>query len=169
MSAEYLGGFAITEPDAGSDVMAMRVRRPRTRATTGCSTAPRPGSPTPTCADVLIYYAYTDRSKAIAGAVGLRAGDQELQRGQDVAAGEDGLALLADGRGLSGRTAERAQGEHPGRAGRRGQDRLQLAQRRRGFRPRRAPWGWPRPAWTRRDQVRQRPQAVRQEDRRRSR
>jgi len=60
VSAEHLGGFAITEPNAGSDVMAMK------------STAVDKGDhwllngtktwiSNATIADVLIYYAYTDR------------------------------------------------------------------------------------------------------------
>lgn len=60
VSAEYVGGFAITEPNAGSDVMAMK------------STAEDKGDhwlingyktwiSNSTSADVLIYYAYTDR------------------------------------------------------------------------------------------------------------
>jgi glutaryl-CoA dehydrogenase (non-decarboxylating) len=60
VSAEYLGGFAITEPDAGSDVMAIK------------STAVDKGDhwllngsktwiSNSNYADVLIYYAYTDR------------------------------------------------------------------------------------------------------------
>jgi glutaryl-CoA dehydrogenase (non-decarboxylating) len=59
VSGEYLGGFAITEPNAGSDVMAMK------------STAADKGDhwllngyktwiSNATAADVLIYYAYTD-------------------------------------------------------------------------------------------------------------
>lgn len=62
VSAEYLGGFAITEPNAGSDVMAMK------------STADDKGDhwllngsktwiSNASLADVLICYAYTDRSK----------------------------------------------------------------------------------------------------------
>jgi glutaryl-CoA dehydrogenase (non-decarboxylating) len=60
VTAEYVGGFGITEPNAGSDVMAMK------------STAVDKGdhwllNGTKTCisnaavADVLIYYAYTNR------------------------------------------------------------------------------------------------------------
>ncbi len=60
VSADYIGGFAITEPNAGSDVMAMK------------STAEDKGDhwllngsktwiSNATVADVLIYYAYTDR------------------------------------------------------------------------------------------------------------
>jgi len=59
VSGEYLGGFAITEPNAGSDVMALK------------STAADKGDhwllngyktwiSNATAADVLIYYAYTD-------------------------------------------------------------------------------------------------------------
>jgi glutaryl-CoA dehydrogenase (non-decarboxylating) len=60
VSAEYMGGFAITEPNAGSDVMAMK------------STAEDKGDhwllngtktwiSNATAADALVYYAYTDR------------------------------------------------------------------------------------------------------------
>ncbi len=60
VSAEYLGGFAITEPNAGSDVMAMK------------STAEDKGDhwvlngtktwiSNASIADVVIFYAYTDR------------------------------------------------------------------------------------------------------------
>ncbi|MBF0257782.1 MAG: acyl-CoA dehydrogenase family protein [Desulfamplus sp.] len=68
-TAEYVGGFGITEPDAGSDVMAM------------ASTAEDKGDhwllngsktwiSNANFADVLIYYAYTDKS---AGSKGLSA------------------------------------------------------------------------------------------------
>ncbi|MBF0528174.1 MAG: acyl-CoA dehydrogenase family protein [Deltaproteobacteria bacterium] len=61
VTAEYMGGFAITEPNAGSDVMAMK------------STAEDKGDhwllngsktwiSNAAVADVLIYYAYTDKS-----------------------------------------------------------------------------------------------------------
>jgi len=69
VSAEYMGGFAITEPNAGSDVMALK------------STAEDKGDhwllngtktwiSNASVADVLIYYAYTDRE---AGSKGLSA------------------------------------------------------------------------------------------------
>ncbi len=68
-SAEYLGGFAITEPDAGSDVMAMSTAAEDagdhwriSGAKTWISNAAQ--------ADVLILYAYTDKS---AGSKGLSA------------------------------------------------------------------------------------------------
>ena len=62
VNADWLGGFAITEPDAGSDVMALQ------------STAEDKGDhwlvngsktwiSNAHVADVLIYYAYTDRAK----------------------------------------------------------------------------------------------------------
>ncbi len=65
-SAEYIGGFGITEPDAGSDVMAM------------ASTAEDMGDhwllngsktwiSNANVADVIIYYAYTDRSQGSKG------------------------------------------------------------------------------------------------------
>jgi glutaryl-CoA dehydrogenase (non-decarboxylating) len=69
VTAEYLGGFAITEPDAGSDVMAMS------------STAEDKGDhwllngsktwiSNADVADAIIYYAYTDKGR---GAKGLSA------------------------------------------------------------------------------------------------
>jgi glutaryl-CoA dehydrogenase (non-decarboxylating) len=65
-SAEYIGGFGITEPDAGSDVMAM------------ASTAEDKGDhwllngsktwiSNANAADVIIYYAYTDREQGSRG------------------------------------------------------------------------------------------------------
>ena len=60
VSAEYIGGFAITEPNAGSDVMALKSTAVDkgdhwlvNGTKTWISNAP--------IADVLIYYAYTDR------------------------------------------------------------------------------------------------------------
>ena len=69
VNAEYLGGFGITEPNAGSDVMSLK------------STAEDKGDhwlingsktwiSNASIADVIIYYAYTDRS---AGSRGLSA------------------------------------------------------------------------------------------------
>ena len=66
VTAEYLGGFAITEPNAGSDVMAIS------------STAEDKGDhwllngaktwiTNANVADMLIYYAYTDRSQGSKG------------------------------------------------------------------------------------------------------
>ncbi len=75
VSAEYIGGFGITEPDAGSDVMAMQ------------STAEDKGDhwllngsktwiSNANYADAVIYYAYTDREK---GSKGLSAFVVELK------------------------------------------------------------------------------------------
>jgi len=66
VSAEYVGGFGITEPDAGSDVMAMS------------STAEDKGDhwllngsktwiSNANVADAIIYYAYTDKSQGSRG------------------------------------------------------------------------------------------------------
>ncbi len=75
VSAEYVGGFGITEPDAGSDVMAM------------ASTAEDKGDhwllngsktwiSNANAADAIIYYAYTDKSQ---GSKGLSAFVVELK------------------------------------------------------------------------------------------
>ena len=75
VNAEYIGGFGITEPDAGSDVMSMQ------------STAEDKGDhwllngsktwiSNANIADVVIYYAYTDRDK---GSRGLSAFAVELK------------------------------------------------------------------------------------------
>ncbi|MFH1079010.1 MAG: glutaryl-CoA dehydrogenase Acd [Pseudomonadota bacterium] len=75
VNAEYMGGFAITEFNAGSDVMSMK------------STAEDKGDhwllngsktwiSNASCGDAVIYYAYTDRSK---GSKGLSAFVVELK------------------------------------------------------------------------------------------
>ena len=75
INAEYIGGFGITEPDAGSDVMSMQ------------STAEDKGDhwllngsktwiSNANVADVILYYAYTDREK---GSKGLSAFVVELK------------------------------------------------------------------------------------------
>lgn len=75
VSADYLGGFAMTEPDAGSDVMAMLSKAEdkgdywlMNGSKTWISNADR--------ADVIVYYAYTDRSH---GSKGLSAFLVELK------------------------------------------------------------------------------------------
>jgi glutaryl-CoA dehydrogenase (non-decarboxylating) len=80
VSAEYLGGFAMTEPDAGSDVMAMKSKAEDKEdhwllngAKTWISNAG--------VADVIIYYAFTDRSKS---SKGLSAFVVELKNFNDV-------------------------------------------------------------------------------------
>jgi glutaryl-CoA dehydrogenase (non-decarboxylating) len=69
ITADYIGAFAITEPDAGSDVMAMS-----STAQDGGDHWLLNGSKTwisnADVADVVIYYAYTDKEK---GAKGLSA------------------------------------------------------------------------------------------------
>jgi glutaryl-CoA dehydrogenase (non-decarboxylating) len=80
VDAEYIGGFGITEPDAGSDVMSMQ------------STAEDAGDhwllngsktwiSNASIADVVIYYAYTDREK---GSKGLSAFVVELKNFEGV-------------------------------------------------------------------------------------
>jgi glutaryl-CoA dehydrogenase (non-decarboxylating) len=66
VEADYIGGFAITEPDAGSDVMAMTSTAEDNGdhwllngSKTWISNAP--------IADLVIYYAYTDRDKGSKG------------------------------------------------------------------------------------------------------
>jgi glutaryl-CoA dehydrogenase (non-decarboxylating) len=75
VSAEYVGGFGITEPDAGSDVMAMASTAEDkgdhwllNGSKTWISNAP--------VGDVVIYYAYTDKAQ---GAKGLSAFVVELK------------------------------------------------------------------------------------------
>lgn len=75
VSGEYLGGFAMTEPDAGSDVMAMR----STAADKGdhwLMNGQKTWISNAHVAEVIIYYAYTDRSK---GSKGLSAFVLELK------------------------------------------------------------------------------------------
>jgi glutaryl-CoA dehydrogenase (non-decarboxylating) len=66
VNADYIGAFAITEPDAGSDVMAMS-----STAQDGGDYWLLNGSKTwisnADVADVVIYYAYTDREKGSKG------------------------------------------------------------------------------------------------------
>jgi len=66
VTADYIGAFAITEPDAGSDVMAMS-----STAQDGGDHWLLNGSKTwisnADVADVVIYYAYTDREKGSKG------------------------------------------------------------------------------------------------------
>lgn len=61
VSAEYIGGFAITEPNAGSDVMAMKSTA-EDRGDHWLLNGSKTWISNATIADVLIYYAYTDRA-----------------------------------------------------------------------------------------------------------
>jgi len=69
VAAEYLGSFAITEPDAGSDVMAM-VSTAKDEGDHWCLNGSKTWISNADVADVIIYYAYTDPDK---GAKGLSA------------------------------------------------------------------------------------------------
>ena len=80
VNADYMGGFGITEPDAGSDVMSMQ-----STATDRGDHWILNGSKTwisnANVADVIIYYAYTDQSK---GSKGLSAFAVELKNSDGV-------------------------------------------------------------------------------------
>ena len=69
VAAEYLGSFAITEPDAGSDVMAMSSIA-EDKGDHWCLNGSKTWISNANVADVIIYYAYTDPDK---GAKGLSA------------------------------------------------------------------------------------------------
>jgi len=69
VAAEYLGGFAITEPDAGSDVMAMSSTA-KDKGDHWSLNGSKTWISNADVADVIIYYAYTDPDK---GAKGLSA------------------------------------------------------------------------------------------------
>lgn len=60
VSAEYLGGFAITEPTAGSDVLAMKSRA-EDKGDHWLLNGSKAWISNANIADVVIYYAHTDR------------------------------------------------------------------------------------------------------------
>jgi len=62
VSAEYLGGFAITEPNAGSDVMAMKTTA-QDKGDHWLLNGYKTWISNATVADVLVVYAYTDKEK----------------------------------------------------------------------------------------------------------
>lgn len=66
VSAESIGGFAITEPDAGSDVMAM-LSTAEDKGDHWLLNGSKTWISNANCADVLIYYAYTDRAQGSRG------------------------------------------------------------------------------------------------------
>ena len=74
-TAEYLGGFAITEPDAGSDVMAM-TSTAEDKGDHWLLNGSKTWISNANFADVVIYYAYTDQAK---GSKGLSAFVVELK------------------------------------------------------------------------------------------
>jgi glutaryl-CoA dehydrogenase (non-decarboxylating) len=75
VSAEYLGGFAITEPNAGSDVMSMKSRA-EDRGDHWLLNGNKTWISNADAADVVVYYAYTDPGK---GSKGLSAFVVELK------------------------------------------------------------------------------------------
>jgi len=60
VSAEYMGGFAITEPNAGSDVMAMKSMA-EDKGDHWLLNGTKTWISNATVADALVFYAYTDR------------------------------------------------------------------------------------------------------------
>ncbi len=65
-TAEYIGGFGITEPDAGSDVMAM-TSTAEDKGDHWLLNGSKTWISNANFADVIIYYAYTDQSKGSKG------------------------------------------------------------------------------------------------------
>jgi len=80
VSAEYIGGFAMTEPDAGSDVMAM-LSKAEDKGDHWLMNGSKTWISNANAADVVIYYAYTDRS---AGSRGMSAFVVELKNSNGV-------------------------------------------------------------------------------------
>jgi len=80
VSAEYIGGFAITEPDAGSDVMALKSRA-EDKGDHWLLNGSKTWISNANIADVMVYYAYTDRD---AGSKGLSAFVVELKNFNDI-------------------------------------------------------------------------------------
>ncbi len=75
VSAEYVGGFGITEPDAGSDVMAMDSTA-RDMGDHWLLNGSKTWISNASVADAIVYYAYTDKA---AGSRGLSAFVVELK------------------------------------------------------------------------------------------
>ncbi|MGA8179564.1 MAG: glutaryl-CoA dehydrogenase Acd [Desulfobacterales bacterium] len=75
VKAEYLGGFAITEPNAGSDVMAM-TSSAQDKGDHWCLNGSKTWISNADIADVIVYYAYTNPEK---GSRGLSAFVVELK------------------------------------------------------------------------------------------
>ena len=80
ISAEYMGGFAMTEPDAGSDVMAIKSKA-EDKGDHWLLNGNKTWISNANLADVIIYYAYTDRSQ---GSKGLSAFLVELKNFNDI-------------------------------------------------------------------------------------
>jgi glutaryl-CoA dehydrogenase (non-decarboxylating) len=80
VSAEYVGAFAMTEPDAGSDVMAMKSKA-EDKGDHWLLNGSKTWISNADVADAIIYYAYTDQA---AGARGLSAFVVEVQNFNDI-------------------------------------------------------------------------------------
>ncbi|MGD2268908.1 MAG: acyl-CoA dehydrogenase family protein [Desulfobacterales bacterium] len=80
VSAEYMGAFAMTEPDAGSDVMAMKSKA-EDKGDHWLLNGNKTWISNANIADVIVYYAYTDRSQ---GSKGLSAFAVELKNFNNV-------------------------------------------------------------------------------------
>jgi glutaryl-CoA dehydrogenase (non-decarboxylating) len=80
VSAEYMGGFAMTEPDAGSDVMAIKSKA-EDKGDHWLLNGNKTWISNANLADIIIYYAYTDRSQ---GSKGLSAFVVELKNFNDI-------------------------------------------------------------------------------------
>jgi glutaryl-CoA dehydrogenase (non-decarboxylating) len=80
VSAEHIGGFAMTEPDAGSDVMAMKSRA-EDKGDHWLLNGSKTWISNADVADLVVYYAYTDRSQA---SKGLSAFVVELKNFNDI-------------------------------------------------------------------------------------
>ncbi len=80
VSAEYMGGFAMTEPDAGSDVMAIKSKA-EDKGDHWLLNGSKTWISNADVADVMVYYAYTDRESA---SKGLSAFIVELKNFNDV-------------------------------------------------------------------------------------
>ncbi len=80
VTAEYVGAFAMTEPDAGSDVMAIKSKADD-KGDHWLLNGSKTWISNADVADAIIYYAYTDRSK---GAKGLSAFVVEVKNFNDI-------------------------------------------------------------------------------------
>ena len=80
VSAEYMGAFAMTEPDAGSDVMAIKSKA-EDKGDHWLLNGSKTWISNADVADAIIYYAYTDRD---AGSKGLSAFVVEVKNFNDI-------------------------------------------------------------------------------------
>jgi glutaryl-CoA dehydrogenase (non-decarboxylating) len=80
VSAEYMGAFAMTEPDAGSDVMAIKSKA-EDKGDHWLLNGSKTWISNADVADAIIYYAYTDRDQ---GARGLSAFVVEVKNFNDI-------------------------------------------------------------------------------------